>query len=313
MKNYMKKINPRYPSAIIAALLIIPIFICIILGGKGGRIFGSIVMIIGAGYSSYEFIKHMKLHKVSKILIPLLTISVFLVEKEFVMIHLVKEGAGEPGRGYLEYMIGFSTILIPAIVLTLVLFDPIAISEGRIKSYIYVLFITIASGLFFRVLFALTVIDWKIVMLLIPVAIISDTFAYIGGSLLGKKFPKKLSPKISPKKTWVGFITGYLFAVLYIVLYIHFTGIFKFNNGAFIVENSALPQSRYIILFVMLALTLPIVSPIGDLVFSSFKREMNIKDYGKIMPGHGGLLDRIDSWIFIVITFAAILEMLMSF
>ncbi|TCG11400.1 phosphatidate cytidylyltransferase [Mycoplasma todarodis] len=316
MKNYLKKVNPRYPSAIIAILLIIPVFICIILGGKGGRIFGSIFMIVGAMYGSYEFIKHMKLHTVSKILIPFLTISVFLVEKDFVMIDIVADGFGRgavfgEGRMYLTHMIGFSTILIPAIVLTLVLFDPVATADGnRLRTYIYTLFITVAVGIFFRVLFSITVIDWKIVMLLVPVAIISDTFAYIGGSLLGKKFPKKLAPKISPKKTWVGFITGYLFAVLYIVLYIHFTGIFKFDNGNYIVDNSLILKGRYVTLFVMLALALPIVSPVGDLVFSSFKREMGIKDYGKIMPGHGGLLDRIDSWIFIVITFSMIFEML---
>ena len=311
MKNYIKNINPRYPSAIIAALLIIPIFICIILGGEGGRIFGSIVMIIGAIYGTYEFVKHMKLHKITKVLIPFLSVSVFLVEKDFVMINIIRDGAGELGRMQLTHMIGFSTVLIPAIILTLVFFDPIANSEGKFKSYIYVLFITVASGLFFRILFSLTVIDWKIVMLLIPVAIISDTFAYIGGSLLGKKFPKKLAPKVSPKKTWIGFITGYLFAVLYIVLYVHFTGLFKFDGGVYIVKSSLmLPKSRYIILFVGIALTLPIVSPVGDLIFSAFKREMGIKDYGKIMPGHGGLLDRVDSWIFIAITFAMIFEML---
>lgn len=114
------------------------------------------------------------------------------------------------------------------------------------------------------------------------IAPLADTFAYLTGRLIGGP---KLAPVLSPKKTWSGAIGGVLGAVGgMIALY-------------FIVK----PQIEFqipIILFVLLGFFGSILTIIGDLAESSIKRKVGIKDMGKIMPGHGGILDRIDGQLF---------------
>lgn len=106
----------------------------------------------------------------------------------------------------------------------------------------------------------------------------NDTFAYICGKLLGKH---KLYEKISPKKTIEGFIGGVIFTL--VAAYI----IFKYSN-----------TNLNLSVWICLALGISVMGTIGDLVESKYKRQANIKDSGKIMPGHGGILDRLDSIIF---------------
>lgn len=110
----------------------------------------------------------------------------------------------------------------------------------------------------------------------------TDTFAYFSGLMLGKK---KLLPAISPKKTIEGSIGGIIGCVVITVLY----GVFinKFVNGIHIYH------------FVIIGAINGVISQIGDLAASSIKRYVKIKDYGRIMPGHGGVLDRVDSILFV--------------
>lgn len=115
----------------------------------------------------------------------------------------------------------------------------------------------------------------------------SDTFAYLVGVKFGKT---KLLERISPKKTVEGSLGGYVAGALIGFLFAFF----------FIPELSF----GYAVL---LSLAIPAVSQIGDLAFSSLKRNFNIKDFGNLLPGHGGVLDRIDSMIFSFIFVAIIL------
>ena len=113
-----------------------------------------------------------------------------------------------------------------------------------------------------------------------------DTFAYFTGRLFGKH---KLCPKLSPKKTVEGAIGGLIFNIGGCMLYgLIIELITKHIDG--LVELDA----NYITLAVI-GLVLGIVSMIGDLWASLIKRECGIKDYSKILPGHGGILDRFDS------------------
>jgi phosphatidate cytidylyltransferase len=107
----------------------------------------------------------------------------------------------------------------------------------------------------------------------------NDTFAYIGGSLFGRH---KLLERISPGKTWEGSIFGLLL-----------TFILSFVIRKFLFETS-------FNMFVLLGILVPILANIGDLLESMLKRQAGVKDSGNIMPGHGGILDRFDSLIFVL-------------
>ena len=106
-----------------------------------------------------------------------------------------------------------------------------------------------------------------------------DIFAYFTGRLFGKH---KLAPHLSPKKTVEGSIGGIVFAIISCSLY------------GFIVNKVTGLRPNYIILSVI-GLALSVFSQVGDLFASLIKREYGVKDYSKMMPGHGGVMDRFDS------------------
>ena len=110
---------------------------------------------------------------------------------------------------------------------------------------------------------------------------VCDVFAYFTGYLFGKH---KLIPEISPKKTVEGAVGGTVFALLALLLY----GFILSKAGA------AGVSVNYPILAVY-GLVLAIVGQFGDLIASLIKREFGVKDYGRLFPGHGGVLDRVDS------------------
>lgn len=112
------------------------------------------------------------------------------------------------------------------------------------------------------------------------VAWICDVFAYLVGSLFGKH---KLIPEISPKKTVEGAIGGIVFAALSYMLYGFIVDM--------IVDNIVV---NYLFLGIF-GSVLSVVSQVGDLIASLIKREYGVKDYGKLFPGHGGVMDRFDS------------------
>ena len=123
---------------------------------------------------------------------------------------------------------------------------------------------------------------------------ITDTFAYFTGMLFGKH---KLIPAVSPKKTIEGSIGGTIFCMIFFIGY-----------GVLVNHLSGASISLWIV--AAAGLVAAIVSQIGDLSMSVIKRTHGIKDYGNLIPGHGGILDRFDSMIFvapIVYTGAALL------
>jgi phosphatidate cytidylyltransferase len=101
----------------------------------------------------------------------------------------------------------------------------------------------------------------------------ADVGAYFGGRLFGRH---KLAPQVSPGKTWEGFVAGVVAAACVAVA------------GAIIFDMPFWP-------WLVLCLLVAVVSVIGDLTESMFKRHVGLKDSGRLLPGHGGLLDRIDS------------------
>lgn len=107
---------------------------------------------------------------------------------------------------------------------------------------------------------------------------VNDTGAYIIGKNFGKQ---KLFPRISPKKTVEGFLGGLFFGCIVSYFIAKLTGTLDFTY------------------WLILSIIVSVFGTIGDLIESKFKRQANVKDSGVIMPGHGGLLDRLDSIIFV--------------
>jgi phosphatidate cytidylyltransferase len=112
---------------------------------------------------------------------------------------------------------------------------------------------------------------------------ITDTFAYFTGMLLGKH---KLIPDVSPKKTVEGAVGGVIFCTLSFVVFGLLYNRFWLADG-----DEAIP----LLAMAIVGFIVSIVSQIGDLSLSLLKRKYGIKDFGKIFPGHGGVLDRFDS------------------
>jgi phosphatidate cytidylyltransferase len=124
-----------------------------------------------------------------------------------------------------------------------------------------------------------SVTDGKMMLtLLVVVVALSDSMAFYVGSAIGRR---RMAPTISPKKSWEGAIAGVLAATLGAV-------------GFLILTDSAVPPSHGAVLGALLAIT----GIFGDLAISSLKRTAGAKDTSALLPGHGGLLDRVDSLLF---------------
>ena len=129
----------------------------------------------------------------------------------------------------------------------------------------------------------------------------TDTGAYFVGIFFGKN---KMNERISPKKTWEGFVGGVIISFIISTVF----GIASSAGGFPIHPMLDLTTGWYWIL--ILSLLIPLFATLGDFVFSSIKRYWGIKDYGKLIPGHGGVLDRLDSIIFSVIIASIFIFML---
>ncbi|MCL1949393.1 MAG: phosphatidate cytidylyltransferase [Turicibacter sp.] len=142
----------------------------------------------------------------------------------------------------------------------------------------YYLMAIIYVGTTFRSMLYLRHIDLSLFIFMILVVAITDAMAYFVGRKLGRH---KLAPIISPKKTVEGAIGGTIGGMI-----------------AGTVFGLATGMNVHLGLLVFLSLVCAVVGQMGDLMASSMKREYGIKDYGKIFPGHGGVLDRLDSHLF---------------
>ena len=117
-------------------------------------------------------------------------------------------------------------------------------------------------------------------------------FSDIGGYVIGKIIGGKKLTKISPNKTVSGSIGSFIFSLIPIIIFLLIYDLTK--NSEFKIHHSAFPIIYYLCLFISL------ICQLGDLFISYYKRKAKIKDTGSLLPGHGGLLDRIDGIIFAV-------------
>ena len=154
---------------------------------------------------------------------------------------------------------------------------------------IYYLFFAFSMAYFLRDKFSL-----GIFILILIICIFTD----LGGYILGKIFKGPKLIKISPKKTYSGSLGGFVLSIISVIIYIKYTTIGKATYfNLLILTNNNLVIDKMFFLFILF---ISLVSQIGDLIISYFKRLEKVKNTGKLLPGHGGLLDRIDGIIFAI-------------
>lgn len=151
-----------------------------------------------------------------------------------------------------------------------------AVAEFFVAMYFSVFFVASLDVFYFH---AQKHYLYDYVLLIIFMIWANDTFAYLTGKLLGKH---KLMPEVSPKKSVEGFVGGIIFSLLTAILYFQYV------------------LSEYTIWSwmdtIIIAIIVSTFGTMGDLIESKFKRLAGVKDSGKILPGHGGILDRFDAW-----------------
>ncbi|WP_210352279.1 phosphatidate cytidylyltransferase [Texas Phoenix palm phytoplasma] len=152
--------------------------------------------------------------------------------------------------------------------------------DFKINNLSYI-FLTLVYIVFFSsCFFSLILLNYQWYLYIFIITITYDSFSYFGGNLFGKNY---LCSKLSPKKTWEGFFCGFLFTLLMALLF-------------FIDKLTNLKSYCFFVFFIFISC---IISQFGDLIASKIKRNFNLKDFNNILPGHGGLIDRLDSLLFL--------------
>lgn len=135
-------------------------------------------------------------------------------------------------------------------------------------------------GMGFHFFIAARAVNFETLLYGMLIVWITDSGAYLIGRKIGRN---KLAPKISPNKTWEGSVGGTIAATIIMAIYLHF-----------------IPVGGHYVTMIILTLLLSIIGQFGDLIESSLKRFYGVKDSGKILPGHGGILDRFDSMLLVM-------------
>ena len=156
------------------------------------------------------------------------------------------------------------------------LIDMINISKKKIFIYLYLSICILTFFLFLISISSIENINFKVIEIIMTIWIF-DTFCYLGGKTFNGK---KLMPKISKGKTFNGLYSG-------IIATLVLTGLY------YLVSYNDLSRVAFLVIPII------ILSFVGDLVASVLKRNVNIKDTGNIMPGHGGIIDRMDSFVLV--------------
>ena len=159
------------------------------------------------------------------------------------------------------------------------------------KIFTGLLWISLPIGLLLWFAISESNYTWQLVAIPLVLTWINDVFAYLGGMLFGKH---KLAPKLSPKKTIEGSITGIVFTA----------------GAAFAISIYVGTQSAFV--WLILGVNIAVSAIFGDLVESKWKRGLGIKDSGKLLPGHGGLLDRFDAFLFVIPFYVIFIKLFVS-
>lgn len=262
----MKK---RVISAVIALAIVIPLYI---IGGIAFRLGVAII----AAQAFRETLKLKESHNPY----PGFITGMGFVGTELLVLLDNNASFIYTGVSLLSLSIIFLCVLIPSI------FD----EKGKYttRDAFYLIGTMLLIGVFFNLLISLRFADKWLLVYLLLISTMTDTFAYFVGSLIGKH---KILPKVSPKKSVEGCIGGSVIGTAIASIFYYF-----------VITNDI-----NIFLLILMTFALTVLGQLGDFFFSKIKRENNIKDFSNIMPGHGGVLDRLDSITFITYGYIFIL------
>lgn len=250
---------------------IVALIICIpllIIGGYPFYIGVSVLSVIGY----YEIINLKERERKIPLFIKLLGLVTYLM--------IVLDNVVNSNMFLIDYKV--LAIDVFALMLPIIFYDR---KKYNVNDALYLIGSSIFLGITFNFLMIFRNIDINYLIYILLITIMTDTFAHFFGTKIGKY---KLCPSVSPNKTIEGAIGGaimgtFISSVFYLTV---------FGGKTLIV--------------VLISLMLSIVAQCGDLVFSAIKREYDVKDFGKIMPGHGGVLDRFDSLLFSILIFSIV-------
>jgi phosphatidate cytidylyltransferase len=178
----------------------------------------------------------------------------------------------------LAVLAGVTLLALPTLVMFTSPREAVLLASSA-SSVFATLYVALGAG----AMVGLRAIGWKPVVFLLAIVWAGDSAAYYVGRRWGKR---RLAPVISPKKTWEG-LWGQLAA-----------GLVFGAAGAVLLSRAARGAPRTLVIGAALGLVVSVVAVVGDLLESTFKRSCAVKDSGGLLPGHGGLLDRLDSLLY---------------
>ena len=260
-------------ARVLSAALIITIFVPFLI--MGGNFFVFFVTLLGL-FSIYELIKAREMKKEFPLIMKIIT---YLYTAFFIY----------SNSSNIDFSLSLDYKIV-ALMIFLFLFPIVFISDNNKYNFIDALYlqgIILFIGLSFNLIIVTRNYDLFYLLYLVLITTSTDTFALFTGMLVGKH---KLSPIISPKKTVEGAIGG------------AFMG--TFIGTAF--YTTVINPSKPLVLIIFITLALSIIGQMGDLVFSAIKRYYDKKDFSSLIPGHGGILDRFDSLVFVILFFIII-------
>ena len=248
--------------------------IALLLSGKVGAI--TLACFI-AGFSCYEYVRMIFPKNKKKLISSLILVGTIIVA-------MLKPAPGTT----LSVSLAFISCL--GMLLGIInLFFPF-INHKKYHWFISIFYFGLPLGLFISYIYYTEHYSPILWLGVIGTIWMSDSFAYLIGSRIGKR---KLLERISPKKTWEGFLGAGLISLLLAWIY----GKFLFVSALGINNSKLIKPEEFWLVIASLSW---IMGTLGDLVESSVKRTFNVKDSGKLLPGHGGVLDRFDSFIYIL-------------
>lgn len=262
----MNSMVKRIISGIVLAMIAFP---CIALGGIFSLCF---ITLLGVG-AYYELVRALGFLDKQKDKAVLSYIGIFLSVVMYMLVYFID---------YRYAIIGTIMVNMIAVLTIYVLkFNKYSINDVALLMFSF-LYTSVVGALMMVLRLYMKEGQYLVWLAIIP-AICCDIFAYFVGVLIGKHH----FSKVSPKKTIEGCVGGIVGAALG-------TGVY-----GYILSSHIKASEGFVLACVVMGIVCGFISMIGDLAASAIKREVGIKDYGKIIPGHGGFLDRLDSILFI--------------